>query len=150
MARVKEDAVVRDIVEFLTLALYPRTWFGVIPGGHGRKTIAAGYKSGTPDVLVIDRDPLRADFGRAILFEAKRPVGGIVSDEQHDCHADLDQAGARVFVVTSSAEVESALRLLNVPMRVNSQPPLFNSHLSEPNARMIAERESLGPGSRDR
>jgi len=72
---------------------------------------ASGVVTGWPDLT------LALPGGRTVFIETKRPVGGVVSPEQQQIHADLRALGHHVGIAT---DPESALLVLleaGVPLR---------------------------------
>lgn len=100
------------ITEFSAAALPATVWWGCIPGGDGRATRAPGYRSGTPDWLVIFE-------GRAMFFELKAPKG-IAAVTQKDAAYQLHKAGAMVHLIRSLEGYEEALRIAGVPLRATT------------------------------
>lgn len=110
-----EQALQRQVVQFLAVALEGNSFFTTIPlGGGGRLRGAIlhglGVKRGLPDVLVIND-------GRAIWLELKAKRG-FVSEAQRGCHAALASARCPVAVVRSLDDVIEALQRAGVPLRV--------------------------------
>jgi hypothetical protein len=107
-----ERRLQQAIAEFSAVALPDTVWWGCIPGGDGRRTLAPGYRSGTPDWLVIFE-------GRAIFFEFKAPKG-IARVTQKDAAFQLHKAGALVHLIRSVDGYEEALRIAGVPLRATA------------------------------
>jgi hypothetical protein len=113
--RAPEQALQRQIAQFLDTALAGNTWYSTIPLGGGGRVRGAilrsmGVKAGVPDMVVIDA-------GRAIWLELKAPKGRL-SDEQTACHKLLRRAGCAVYVIRSLDEAIIALRECGVPLRI--------------------------------
>jgi hypothetical protein len=113
--RAPEQALQRQIAQFLDAALAGNAWYSTIPLGGGGKVRGAilhgmGVKAGVPDMVVIDA-------GRATWLELKASKG-VTSDEQKACHTALRQAGCAVYVIRSLDEAIIALRECGVPMRI--------------------------------
>lgn len=108
-----EQALQRQVAQFLAVALDGNSWFSSMPLGGGGKLRGAilhglGVKRGLPDVLVIND-------GRAIWIELK--VGkGRVSEGQRECHLALARARCPVAVCRSLNEVIMALTDAGVPL----------------------------------
>lgn len=97
----------RSACQYLSLALRPYgAWVGAIPGGDGKMTLAPGYVRGSPDLLCILR-------GRAVLIELKTKKG-VVKKHQEAVHADLENAGADVFVARSMDDLVGIVNALKV------------------------------------
>ena len=108
-----EQALQRQVAQFLTLALDGNSWFSSMPlGGGGRLRGAIlhglGVKRGLPDVLVVND-------GRAIWLELKAAKGRL-SPGQQECHAALASARCTVAVVRSLDDVIEALQRAGVPL----------------------------------
>jgi len=80
-----------DLCRFLDVALPPGAWYSAIPGGNRSVTTTPGYRSGTPDLLIVYK-------GRAIFLELKAPKN-YATALQRGIHADLMLAGAVVHTV---------------------------------------------------
>lgn len=111
-----EQALQRQVAEFLSVALAGNSWFSSMPlGGGGRLRGAIlhglGVKAGLPDVLVVND-------GRAIWLELKAR-NGRVSTGQQLCHNDLSRARCPVAVCKSLDDVIAALRAAGVPLRIS-------------------------------
>lgn len=109
-----EQALQRQVAQFLAVALDGNSWFSSMPlGGGGRLRGAIlhglGVKRGLPDMLVIND-------GRAIWLELKAAKGR-VSEGQQDCHAALSSARSPVAVCKSIDDVIAALVAAGVPLR---------------------------------
>ena len=102
-----EQALQQSVVEHLQWRARPNVWWTHIPLGGARfKTEAAifkglGVRRGAPDLLIVID-------GRACFLELKAP-GGRVTAAQHECHAALLAAGARVAV---ASDIDEALAVL--------------------------------------
>lgn len=112
MRRGPERALQAAVAQFSAAALPDTVWWGCIPGGDGRATRAPGWRSGTPDWLVVYE-------GRAIFFEFKAPKG-ITRVTQKDAAFQIHKAGALVHLVRSLEGYEEALRLSGVPLRATT------------------------------
>lgn len=116
MRRAKpEQALQRQIAQFLAVALDGNSWWSSMPlGGGGRLRGAIlhglGVKAGLPDVLVIND-------GRAIWLELKSAKGRL-SVGQQECHAALARARCAVAVVRSLDDAIEALQRAGVPLRI--------------------------------
>ncbi len=113
--RAPEQALQRQIAQFLDAALGGSAWYSTIPlggGGRVRGAVlrAAGTKAGIPDMLVVDA-------GRVIWLELKAPKGRL-SVDQIVCHQELRHARCAVYVVRSLDEAIASLRMAGVPLRV--------------------------------
>ena len=113
--RAPEQALQRQIAQFLDVALGGTAWYGAIPLGGGGRVRGAilhstGTKEGTPDMCVVDA-------GRVLFLELKSPKGR-VSPAQEACHRALRRAGAPVYIIRSLDEAIAALRQAGVPLRV--------------------------------
>ena len=100
-----------QVAKYLMFALPPDAFFTAIPGGNGRVTTTPGYRSGTPDMLVIYG-------GRATFLELKAPKG-VISDMQEQVEIELDQAGAPVYFCRNVEDAERALRFVKIPLRAS-------------------------------
>lgn len=112
-----EEALHRTVASYLAHALPWDAWFTTIPAGgggrvRGSKLKGMSYKAGTPDLIIVHE-------GRALWIELKAPKGRL-SDEQSECHALLDQAGAEIVVARSVDDIETALRKWNVPLKARA------------------------------
>jgi len=113
--RAPEQALQRQIAQFLDVALGGTAWYSAIPLGGGGRVRGAilhstGTKEGTPDMCVVDA-------GRVLFLELKSPKGR-VSPAQEACHRALRRAGAPVYIIRSLDEAIAALRQAGVPLRV--------------------------------
>ncbi len=93
-----EQSLQRQVATYLGWALKPPAWYSSIPAGgggemRGRIIKGTGYKSGTPDILIIAE-------GRAHFIELKSPRG-VLSEAQRRTIPALGAAGARVVVCVS-------------------------------------------------
>jgi len=105
MKEHRESPFQSRAVRFLRIALAPYGgWAGAIPGGDRRATRATGWVSGTPDILAVVR-------GQAVLIELKS-VKGVVEPHQKAVQAELERAGAVVFVARSMDDLESIVTTL--------------------------------------
>lgn len=109
-----EQALQRQIAQFLAVALDGNSWWSSMPlGGGGRLRGAIlhglGVKPGLPDMVVVND-------GRAIWLELKAAKGH-VSPAQQECHAALARARCPVAVVRSLDEAIEALQQAGVPLR---------------------------------
>jgi|GEM_PF-1174708 len=114
--RAPEQALQKQIAQFLDAALAGNSFYSALPlGGGGRVRgallRATGTKIGLPDVMVLDG-------GRALFLELKTPKTGRVSPAQEACHKALRRAGCAVYVIRSLDEAIIALRECGVPMRI--------------------------------
>lgn len=87
----------------------PGLFYTAIPGGDGRATRTPGFRSGTPDVLLIYR-------GKPILIELKRRKGGRLSDHQSEAHYAITHAGGLAVVSYGWDEARQFLEQI-IPMR---------------------------------
>lgn len=115
-----EQALQRQVAQFLAVALDGNSWFSSMPlGGGGRLRGAilrgVGVKRGLPDVLVVND-------GRTIWLELKSDKGR-VSPEQRECHAALASARSSVSVVRSLDDAIEALQRAGVPLRAHLDAP---------------------------
>jgi hypothetical protein len=113
--RAPEQALQRQIAQFLDVALAGNAWYSTIPLGGGGRVRGAilrgmGVKEGTPDMIILDA-------GRAIFLELKS-LKGRVSPAQQVCHKSLRRAGCAVYVIRSLDETIIALRECGVPLRI--------------------------------
>lgn len=106
---MKERQLQSAVAEFLGWALPDGCYFTSIPGGDGRATRAPGWRSGTPDLMILWR-------GRAIFIELKAPAGRL-SDAQKDAALAITFAGGLAYSARSVEEVEELLRALQIPLR---------------------------------
>lgn len=110
-----EQALQRQVVQFLALALDGNSTFLHVPNGglrslsEARRFKEMGVRAGAPDLLVI------CD-GRAIWLEMKSGTGR-VSDVQAAFHEELRRARSPVAVCRSLDDVIAALVAAGVPLR---------------------------------
>ena len=74
----------------------------------------SGVRAGEPDARIVWR-------GRVTFIEIK--AGASISDAQHKRHAELQRAGADVFIVRSVATLHAVLVGLGVPLRAHAFTP---------------------------
>jgi hypothetical protein len=111
-----EQTLHRSVAVLLNAALPPEVFFTSVPAGGGGKVRGAilkglGYRSGTPDILLISN-------GLAYFIELKVPRTGILSAAQRETIPALQNAGARVRVCRSIEDVENALLDWRIPTRI--------------------------------
>ncbi len=109
-----EQKLQQQVATYLGWALAPPAWFSSIPAGgggemRGRIIKGTGYKSGTPDLLIVAE-------GRAWFIELKAPRG-MLSEAQRRTIPALEAAGAHVVVCRSLDEVRGALDAWGIPTR---------------------------------
>jgi len=104
-----EDEVHRAVATYLDLVLAPEATYTTVPGGHRAMTIAPGYRSGFPDILIVAR-------GQAFCIELKRP-GKKAEPHQRAVHEALRRCGAPVAVCTSVEEVAGTLDGWRIPTK---------------------------------
>ena len=115
--KTPEQDLQRQVAKFLTLALpTPDAWFTSIPAGWSGKVRGPGYKSGTPDMLVIYKPG--AWITGVIWLELKSATGRL-SKAQELCRDDLVAAGCKWALVRSLDDVERALKRFGVPLRAS-------------------------------
>ena len=107
MRRNPEQQLHIAVAQYLNLALPERSFWTTIPSGGGGRVRGAllkamGLRRGVPDLMVIQG-------GRCAFIELKAP-GKHPTLEQRDCHDDIKNAGAWVFVCRSIEDVERLLR----------------------------------------
>ena len=111
----EEEALQRDVVEFLRWALpFDAVYFAVPNGGKrhikiAQRLVPQGVRAGVPDLCIVHA-------GRALFVELKTPTGAL-SASQRQMHARLHVAGAAVHVCRSVPQVEAVLRELGVPLQ---------------------------------
>lgn len=93
--KVAEKAIHESVRKWLTLR--------AIPYVHSRMDKASTIRKGWPDFTVLHQ-------GRAYCLELKAP-GGVLSDEQKQCLAELETTGTPCKVAYSDAEAISWLKL---------------------------------------
>ncbi len=109
----KEQDFQSVAMEYLDLALPPHAIATTFPAGGGGKIRGAqlkraGLKPGWPDIQILVRmSPFDAprSASRFIGFEAKREIGGRVSDDQNKMHPLIRNAGGVVYVVRTLDEI---------------------------------------------
>jgi hypothetical protein len=110
-----EQALQRQVAQFLDVALAGNSWWSSMPlGGGGRLRGAIlhglGVKPGLPDIAVVND-------GRVIWIELKAPKGRLRA-HQIACHRALSMARCPVYICRSLDDVIAALRSAGVPMRI--------------------------------
>ena len=70
---------------------------------YGAQIRASGRKAGMPDLSIY------LPGARVVLIEMKRPVGGVLSEDQIACHRELQALGFSVGVATSVDEARELL-----------------------------------------
>ena len=113
--RAPEQALQKQIAQFLDAALTGNAWYSTIPLGGGGRVRGAilrgmGVKAGVPDMMILDG-------GRPVFLELKAPKGRL-SVDQIVCHQALRRARCAVYVIRSLDEAIIALRECGVPMRI--------------------------------
>jgi hypothetical protein len=99
-----EQILQRQVAEYLSYALIPPAWWTTIPAGgggelRGKILKGLGYRSGTPDMMII------ADG--CVFFLELKSIKGRLSPAQKDTHAALVAAGCCVAVCRSLGEVRA-------------------------------------------
>lgn len=106
---MSERQLQKSVCDYLSRALPYDVFWTAIPGGDRGVTLAPGYVSGTPDLLlIVDGSPY--------FIELKTKTGR-VSDSQVRTHMRLVDAGAKVSICRSVEEVERFLRAYHVPLK---------------------------------
>lgn len=105
----EESALQRQIAEFCDRCLPDDAIWLTIPGGDGKMTLAPGYKSGTPDGVIIHR-------GKAIFFELKRKRRSRTHANQLALHSHLTLCGAVTCVCRSLEEFEGFISMI-IPLK---------------------------------
>jgi hypothetical protein len=77
---------------------------------YGAAVTASGRKAGMPDLSIY------LAGCRVVLIEMKRPVGGVLSEDQAKCHAELRAMGFFVGIATSVDEARELLASWGVPV----------------------------------
>lgn len=106
-----ERALQSAICKWLDRALPSGTWYSAIPGGNRSVTTTPGYRSGTPDLLIVHE-------GRAIFLELKAARKS-ATKHQRDIHAELTLSGAVVATVRS---LNDTYNFLSMIMKLRAKP----------------------------
>lgn len=109
-----EQALHRQVAQYLDLALVPPAFWSTFPAGGGGKRRGAilrglGLKPGMPDIWIFDRG---ATYGGELKIK-----GGQLSAEQRHCHELLRRAGIVTEVWRSLDDVIAFLDRKGVPHR---------------------------------
>ena len=118
-----EQIFQRQIADFLMLALpRPDSWFTAIPAGVPGKLRGAimqgmGYTAGTPDMVIIYKNPPPKDGQTTVIWLELKSVTGKLSKAQKQCREDLVAAGCEWALCRTLDDVERALRRFGVPLR---------------------------------
>ena len=95
---------------------------------------ASGVVAGFPDLVCA------IPGGRTVFFETKRPVGGVVSEQQQAVHERLRNAGHVVGVVTSPETALAVLQAAGIPLRATAgMIPAFEQVRRAPKRRLPAD-----------
>jgi len=111
-----EDALQRDVIEYLQTVLPPRWLCFAIPNGSKRDkngrpaNWVPGIVSGIPDICILGRPSL------TYFIELKAPKGR-VSEAQGEIHDQLTELLHHCRVCRSVDDVQAALALWGVPTR---------------------------------
>ena len=73
-----------------------------------------GVRKGWPDIQLFWPHPVHSNCTQGLCLEVKRP-GGVVSDAQKACHADLARVNIPTAIVYSVEEAREAIRVYKVP-----------------------------------
>lgn len=112
MKRQQPERQLQDaLCKWLDKALPSGTWYSAIPGGNRSVTTTPGYRSGTPDIMILHD-------GRAIFLELKASRK-TATKHQRDVHAELTVAGAIVATVRS---LNDAYNFLAMIMKLRAKP----------------------------
>jgi len=115
MRHQPEQALQRQVANYLAWALCPPAWFTAIPSGGGGEMRGMilkgmGLKAGVPDLLLLHQS-------RSLWIELKSPRGAL-SEAQRRCHEAINNAGCRPVVVCRSLDdVQAALAFWGIPTR---------------------------------
>lgn len=102
----------KSVCQYLNVALPSGAWYSAIPGGNRSVTTTPGYRSGTPDLLIIYK-------GRSIFIELKAPRKS-ATKHQRDVHHELVLSGALVATVRDLDALYDFLDLI-IPLRSKPQ-----------------------------
>ncbi len=112
MKRAQPERKLQALVsKYLSMALPHDAFFTAIPGGDRQMTRTPGYRSGTPDMLVIHQ-------GKPLFIELKS-LRGKTSATQNQVGEELVDAGADSCVCRSLEHVEEYLRNWGIPLRAS-------------------------------
>lgn len=109
--RQPERQLQSAVCRWLDRALPSATWYSAIPGGNRSVTTTPGYRSGTPDIMLVHH-------GRTIFLELKAPRKS-ATKHQRDVHAELTTAGALVATVRS---LDDCYNFLSLIMKLRAKP----------------------------
>ena len=109
-----EEALHREVAQYLDACLPDDAWWCHIPNGGGRSKAEAGIlkalgvKAGAPDCMIVRR-------GQAFFVELKpekyrNHKNGGLSKAQVECHAKLRWCGCQVAVCYTVEECEETVR----------------------------------------
>lgn len=118
-----EEALQRQVAQFLDAALLAPAWWTHFPAGGLRskataaKLKAAGLKPGVADCLLFYPHPLRTPPTPQILAIELKAGRNSLSLDQRRKHAQFERLGAYTAVCKTLVEVEQACVEAGVPMR---------------------------------
>ena len=107
MSNPTENQIQRSITKYLNIVLPSHVFWTAINPIPGKTVIAAanskamGMKAGVPDIVIIAG-------GDAIWIEVKKE-GGYLSKVQKAIHADIQNAGGRVYTARSTDDIAEIL-----------------------------------------
>jgi hypothetical protein len=107
--RRTEGRIQETVMNILDLMLPADALAMVVPGGDRQKTRAPGYKSGTPDIIVVWR-------GKAFFIELKSATGAL-SRSQKEFHVPLAATGCPIAVCRNEFQVIQFLQGHGIEMR---------------------------------
>lgn len=113
-----EERLHRSVAEYLNVAITPPAFWTTFPSGWFKGRVVAavlracGLRPGVPDLLFI-RD------GRAFWIELKA-AKGVLSDNQDDTQAALEDAGCEVATCSSVGAVEMQLRMWGFALKARA------------------------------
>lgn len=133
-----EGQLHRAVAGLLNKSLRPPAWFTTFPAGgggadRGRELKEKGMKPGVPDILIVY-------CGRLYGIELKAEKG-VISESQHECHAELRNCGVDVIVCRTKGQVISALTYWQIPMSKQSRSSeLLEQSIARWNASQTKQR----------
>jgi len=109
-----EQALQRQVCEYLDWCLLPPAFYTSIPAGGGGRIRGAilkatGYKAGVPDLMVIYE-------GRARFLELKSKAGRLSIDQKMTINT-IHAAGCETIVCRSLDDVRFSMEYWEIPLR---------------------------------